>query len=204
MLNQFHKLEHGTLVIYETNGTKHAFGTSAMAKALISTTFPSERHGLQRSGLNVELHVHSPYAWIRILFTNDIGFAESFMLGEITCQDLTSFFRLLIINSDALVPESGILSSLVGAITAPLHRLSNTTEQALLNAQSHYSLSNNMFAAFLDPTMTYSAPIWLPNSDPASVNDTLEAAQVRKLHHIITEARIKAADHVLEIGTGPV
>ncbi|MCJ1403740.1 hypothetical protein MMC11_006963 [Xylographa trunciseda] len=124
------------------------------------------------------------------------------MLGEIACEDLTSFFRLFILNSAALAPRFSNLSSLTSAITAPLHRLSNTTDQALLNAQSHYSLSNDMFAAFLDPKMTYSAPIWLSISDPGAANDTLEAAQYRKLHCIIAEARIKASDHVLEIGTG--
>lgn len=32
--------------------------------------------------------------------------------------------------------------------------------------------------------------------------DTLGAAQVRKLHYTIAPAKIKAGDHVLEIGTG--
>ncbi|MCJ1420967.1 hypothetical protein MMC32_007327 [Xylographa parallela] len=173
-----------------------------MADVPSATTFSPERHGLQRLDLDVRLHVHSPDVWIRILLANDIGFAESYMLGDITCENLTSFFQLFVLNSDALALGSGMLSSLTSVITAPLHRLTNTTGQALLNAQSHYSLSNDMFAAFLDPTMTYSAPIWLPVSDPASVNDTLQAAQVRKLHHIIAQARIKASDHVLEIGTG--
>ena len=59
-----------------------------------------------------------------------------------------------------------------------------------------------MFAAFLDPTMTYSVPLWLPLSDPGSSTDTLEAAQLRKLHYTIAAARIKADEHVLEIGTG--
>ncbi|MCJ1433458.1 hypothetical protein MMC27_002820 [Xylographa pallens] len=202
VLSQFHKLEHGTLVIYEPNGTKHVFDGSTLTDAPSATTLPPERHGLQKSDLAVELHIHSPDAWIRILLTHDIGFAESYMLGEITCENLTSFFQLFVLNSAALTLGSGILSSLTSVVTAPLHRLSNTTDQSLLNAQSHYSLSSDMFAAFLDPTMTYSAPIWLPTTDPASANDTLQAAQARKLHHIIAEARIKASDHILEIGTG--
>ena len=49
--------------------------------------------------------------------------------------------------------------------------------------------------------MTYSAPLWLPPSDPGSATDTPEAAQLRKLHYTIAAARIKADDHVLEIGT---
>ena len=59
-----------------------------------------------------------------------------------------------------------------------------------------------MFAAFLSDDMTYSCPIWLPKGDPESALETLEEAQETKLQYFITQARIKGADHVLEIGTG--
>lgn len=59
-----------------------------------------------------------------------------------------------------------------------------------------------MFAAFLSEDMTYSCPIWSLVSDPKSQGETLEAAQETKLQYFITSARIKASDHVLEIGTG--
>lgn len=50
--------------------------------------------------------------------------------------------------------------------------------------------------------MTYSCPIWLPKSSPLSINETLEAAQMRKLDRFINNAHLKSTDHVLEIGTG--
>lgn len=59
-----------------------------------------------------------------------------------------------------------------------------------------------MFAAFLSDDMTYSCPIWSPVSDPMSRDETLEAAQETKLQYFICAAKIKASDHVLEIGTG--
>ena len=59
-----------------------------------------------------------------------------------------------------------------------------------------------MFAAFLSPDMTYSCPIWKPLQSPDSATETLEEAQKTKLQHFIRYARIKATDHVLEIGTG--
>lgn len=59
-----------------------------------------------------------------------------------------------------------------------------------------------MFAAFLSEDMTYSCPIWRLTSDPESANESLEEAQQRKLQYFIAQARIKASDHVLEIGTG--
>ena len=122
------------------------------------------------------------------------------MLGEVSCSDLLGFLRLFILSTKSVT--SSAFSALISTITAYLHRLSNTTSQALLNAQSHYSQSNASFASFLDPTMTYSAPLWLARGDPGSVMDTLEAAQLRKLHYTIAAARIKNGGHVLEIGTG--
>lgn len=56
-----------------------------------------------------------------------------------------------------------------------------------------------MFAAFLSEDMTYSCPIWRQNDN---VVESLEDAQMTKLHRFIDGARIKSSDHVLEIGTG--
>ena len=57
-----------------------------------------------------------------------------------------------------------------------------------------------MFAAFLSEDMTYSSAIWSLESNTAT--ETLEEAQIRKLNRHIDGAKIKASDHVLEIGTG--
>lgn len=73
---------------------------------------------------------------------------------------------------------------------------------SLLNIQAHYDISNEMFAAFLSKDMTYSCPIWKPQSSAYEEVETLEAAQMTKLNRFIDGARIKPSDHVLEIGTG--
>lgn len=70
---------------------------------------------------------------------------------------------------------------------------------SLLNISAHYDISNEMFAAFLSPDMTYSCPIWDKFGPP---DETLEEAQIRKLQVFVDEAHIKSTDHVLEIGTG--
>jgi len=78
----------------------------------------------------------------------------------------------------------------------------NSLPTALQNIEAHYDLSNDMFAAFLSEDMTYSTAIWASKSSPSSDNETLETAQLRKLHQHISGLRIKQSDHVLEIGTG--
>ncbi len=81
-------------------------------------------------------------------------------------------------------------------------RGSNNLKNARLNISAHYDISNEMFAAFLSPDMTYSSPIWLPRSNPQSETETLRDAQMRKLDRFIDNTHIKGTDHVLEIGTG--
>lgn len=72
---------------------------------------------------------------------------------------------------------------------------------ALLNISAHYDISNEMFAAFLSPDMTYSCPVWALER-PDAQEESLEEAQIRKLQIFIDDAHIKSTDHVLEIGTG--
>lgn len=100
-------------------------------------------------------------------------------------------------TADMRTPLSYLTSSMVGWA-----RASNKPLMSLANVQAHYDLSNDMFAAFLSPDMTYSCPKWLPADDAESKTDNLEKAQIRKLQEIIQQARIKETDHVLEIGTG--
>jgi cyclopropane-fatty-acyl-phospholipid synthase len=182
VLGQLHELKHSQLFVHDVDGSKHAFGPTG--------------------ALNVELHINASSAWTRLLLAHDIGFAEAYMLGELSCSDLTAFFRLFIQNAAHQASRGSLVAAFAAATSGPLHHLANTSTQSILNAQRHYSLGNDVFAAFLDSTMTYSAPIWLPVSDPAAATDDLEAAQHRKLQNALDAVRAKADDHVLEIGTG--
>ena len=57
-----------------------------------------------------------------------------------------------------------------------------------------------MFESFLSLDMTYSCAIW--SRGPPDLTETLETAQLRKIHHVIRAAQLQSSDHVLEIGTG--
>lgn len=123
------------------------------------------------------------------------------MLGEFECTDLTAFFRIFILNREALSNGSNwtsAISSSISGLLAPLNSLANST----LNISAHYDLSNDMFAAFLSADMTYSCPIWRTISSGKRPSESLYDAQMRKLDHIADQARIKSTDHILEIGTG--
>ncbi|KAI4182503.1 MAG: hypothetical protein L6R41_005948 [Letrouitia leprolyta] len=109
--------------------------------------------------------------------------------------------QIFILNREHLANGATLTSSLASTITS-LARSTNTLTNSQLNVSAHYDISNEMFAAFLSDDMTYSCPIWLPTTDPKSVFQSLEDAQDLKLQYFIKQAKLKASDHVLEIGTG--
>ncbi|OAL45294.1 cyclopropane-fatty-acyl-phospholipid synthase [Pyrenochaeta sp. DS3sAY3a] len=185
-LSQLHQgIKLGKLVLFE--------GGSSTA----STVFGSDKEGLPIAFLDV----HDEKFWVRLALFADMGFAESYMLGEFTTPDLTKFFELFILNRNHLGNGSTITAAISSGL-AGLLRGSNNLKNARLNISAHYDISNEMFAAFLSSDMTYSCPIWLPKSDPRSATETLYDAQMRKLDRFIDNTHIKGSDHVLEIGTG--
>jgi cyclopropane-fatty-acyl-phospholipid synthase len=60
----------------------------------------------------------------------------------------------------------------------------------------HYDLGNDFFALWLDASRTYSCALW------GGGDDTLEAAQERKIDHLVHGARAVEAKRVLDIGCG--
>jgi cyclopropane-fatty-acyl-phospholipid synthase len=79
--------------------------------------------------------------------------------------------------------------------------MSDTGERAQAGAspeaiQAHYDVGNRFYRLWLDPTLTYSCALW------AGDDDTLEAAQMRKLAWIAEPALRRGARSVLDIGSG--
>ncbi|KAF1948898.1 cyclopropane-fatty-acyl-phospholipid synthase [Byssothecium circinans] len=182
---QLQNIKVGKLALYDTN----------LSKA--SLVFGNEEDGAPVAVLSV----HDDKFWVRLALFADMGFAESFMLGEVSSPDLTKFFELFILNRNHL-SNGSTLTSIISTTLAGLVRGSNNLKNARLNIMAHYDISNDMFAAFMSPDMTYSCPIWLPKSDPQHLTETLEEAQMRKLDRFIDNTHLKPSDHLLEIGTG--
>jgi len=193
ILSLLRNIQIGSLAVHDTDGTVTTCGSPRRVDSQDNKTVHSAAH--------TELRVLSDMFWVRLLLFADMGFAESYMLGEVACPDITAFFKLFIQNRAYLSNGSTFTSDLAGKV-AGLIRSTNTLTNARLNISAHYDISNEMFAAFLSPDMTYSSAIWLPKNDPHSAKETLEQAQYRKLQRFIDNANIKSTDNVLEIGTG--
>jgi cyclopropane-fatty-acyl-phospholipid synthase len=135
----------------------------------------------------------------RVGATGTIGFGEAFMAGDWIADDLSAVLSAFAANMHRLVPPS--LQRLRHRV---LERLpasqDNTVEGARKNIQHHYDLSNDLFATFLDESLTYSSALF--DGDPATSTDDLAVAQRRKVDRLLDAAGVREGTRVLEIGTG--
>ncbi|MFD6182993.1 class I SAM-dependent methyltransferase [Streptomyces goshikiensis] len=127
-----------------------------------------------------------------------IGFGESYMAGEWDADDLVGTLTALASRADDLVPAPLRLLRGAWAHRRPA-RERNTLDGAGDNVRRHYDLSNDLFALFLDPGLTYSSALF--TALPATHRD-LTAAQHRKIDRILDLARVGPGTRLLEIGTG--
>ncbi|MEV0094948.1 cyclopropane-fatty-acyl-phospholipid synthase family protein [Streptomyces sp. NPDC050738] len=145
------------------------------------------------------LVVHDPDAFFRRIASGGlIGFGESHQAGEWDAPDLVAVLTVLAQNAAVLVAPS--LQRLRGlwALRQPAG-LRNTPEGSRANIQRHYDLSNDLFALFLDETMTYSSAVFrgFPAEWPL-----LASAQRRKIDRLLDLAAVGDGTRLLEIGTG--
>lgn len=128
-----------------------------------------------------------------------IGFGEAFMAGDWTCDDLTGVLSAFAANIRDLIPST--LQRLRHAVLSrqPAEQ-DNTIDGARMNIGRHYDLSNDMFKAFLDESMTYSSALY--NGDPAASTDELTTAQHCKIDRLLDATAVGAHTRLLEIGTG--
>jgi cyclopropane-fatty-acyl-phospholipid synthase len=145
------------------------------------------------------IEIHDPAAFHRRIGAQGlIGFGESYMAGEWDAPDLVAALTVLAGNAAQLIPAP--LQKLRGlwALRRPdVQR--NTPTGARSNISSHYDLSNELFALFLDDTLSYSAALF--RGFPAD-RSLLAAAQHRKIDRLLDLAEVGPGTRLLEIGTG--
>lgn len=123
-----------------------------------------------------------------------IGFGEAYQAGDWDSDDLAGVLTAFAARVTTLVPAS--LQLLRRWVDRPKPATAdNTVVNARANIQHHYDLSNDLFAAFLDESMTYSAALFAGTDD-------LYSAQLRKIDAILDSAGVGPGSRVCEIGTG--
>jgi cyclopropane-fatty-acyl-phospholipid synthase len=132
-----------------------------------------------------------------------IGLGESYMAGDWDADNLTAVMEVFAARVGTLVPEP--LQKLRALYLPRQPRKERNTEQnTRSNISRHYDLSNELFATFLDQTMTYSSALF-PESGEALKSvawDGFDAAQQAKIDRLLDKAGVGQGTRVLEIGTG--
>lgn len=146
-----------------------------------------------------EMRIVRPKAFFaRLGADTKIGFGEAYMAGDWTAGADTDLAELLAPFAErmaAIVPVP--LQKFRVFVDEKLpHHQRNSVEGSRKNIEAHYDLSNDLFAQFLDPTMSYSSA-WFESAE-----QDLESAQLRKIDGILDQAGVAAGTRLLEIGSG--
>ncbi|KAK7856578.1 tuberculostearic acid methyltransferase ufaa1 [Quercus suber] len=166
-----------------------------------------------KCSLKVVLKVHNPQFYWKIMTRADLGLADAYIDGDISFADknegLLNLFLLLIASRDSkssiskLDKRRGwwtplIFTAAIGSASYCFKHLlrQNSLTQARRNISRHYELSNELFALYLDESMTYSTGLFKRE------DEDLKVAQLRKLSSLIEKARIDEKHEILEIGCG--
>ena len=148
--------------------------------------------------------VHRPREFFRRLGAGGlIGFGESYMAGEWDCADLTALLAVFAAQVGELVPPWAQRLRRLGVRRQPRGD-DPTPGGARRNIHRHYDLSNDLFALFLDETMTYSSALFATGADgrPVAAEHLLAEAQRRKIDRLLDRAAVGPGTRLLEIGTG--
>ncbi len=180
-LNALSRFQHGELtVVVPATGERHVFGRRT-----------------PQCDVHATLEILHPQTFADAAFGGTVGGGEAYIRGQWRADDLTALVRLFVANREAMESFEGAAAYVSDPVRRVLHWLNrNSVDGSRRNISAHYDLGNDLFALFLDQTMTYSCALF-EREDMG-----LHEAQVAKLDRICRRLQLKPNDHLAEIGTG--
>jgi len=144
--------------------------------------------------VNVTLHNFKPIR--QLMLGGELGFAESYLCGHWSTDNLGNLFTLIIRNESYMAHSiSGTwVARLINGIQHWSKR--NSPRGSQRNIAYHYDLGNDFYRLWLDSSMNYSSALFDANEQ------TLEAAQLSKMQRVTELLNPKSGSRVLEIGCG--
>ena len=178
------RLDSGRIVVREPGRVERRFG-------------PGTADAYGRDAVGATVVVHDPRAYQAVLTGGSAGLGQAYAEGWWDADDLTALLRLLSRSVRRLDPIGVAARRTFGwATDAVRARRAPSLDVDRANVAAHYDLGNELFARFLDPSMTYSSA-WFGDPD-----DALLDASLRKLDRLCRGLQLSPSDHLLEIGTG--
>jgi cyclopropane-fatty-acyl-phospholipid synthase len=148
--------------------------------------------GPRDADLHATIHVRHPSFWWSLL-RGSRGLGESYAAGAWDCDDLVRLVRIAAREVTRLDRLRAPFTSLGNRLTRVPR---NTRAGARRHIGAHYDLGNELFALFLDETMTYSCGIF------ENGETSLREAQEAKLDLVCRKLELRSDDHLVEIGSG--
>lgn len=151
----------------------------------------------EKCSLRCLLTVLHPRFYSQALFGGSVGAGEAYMAGHWSSDDLTALLRIIFLNQSVFKELDSGLSRLKTPAYKIYHFLHRDSRKgSRINIAAHYDIGNDLYALFLDETLTYSCGIFeRPDS-------SLQEASIAKYDRICRKLELSSKDHVLEIGTG--
>lgn len=179
ILQLLRKLEYGALRMEFPNGESMHFGDQSHPVTLTLKNFALFGAALK---------------------SGDIGFAETFIHGDWTTDNLPGLIELFVRNRAAV--ESVIYGRWFGNLFYRIKHIFNRNSRAgsRKNIHAHYDIGNDFYTLWLDPSMTYSSALYM-NQESTGM-DSLAHAQTAKYRRIVDELQLPPQAKVLEIGCG--
>lgn len=170
-----------------------------IAEGRLEVTLPSGATRLlggRAAGPAAVVDLRSWRALLRLAAGGSGGWYEAWAAGEWTSPDPVQLFALFTHNRAGLAAPARArgASRLVRRVRHWLRR--NDRDGSRRNIHYHYDLGNDLYAAWLDPSMTYSSALF----DAPGAG--LETAQHAKLAAILARTGTHPGDAILEIGCG--
>jgi cyclopropane-fatty-acyl-phospholipid synthase len=182
------RMKRGSLRMILPDGSQETLGDPASA-------FEPKFH-------SALIHIKDPKFFKRTVLHGDIGFSESYLLGDWETDSIENVISWFILNVDDSPSLSGAKKKLFhldlfNLGNKFLHFLRRNSQRgSKKNIVEHYDLGNSFYKLFLDPTMTYSSAYF------ENLDQSLEAAQTAKVERLCQKLKLNQNDHLLEIGSG--
>ena len=159
-----------------------------------SFTVGSRLHEPLPNPNDVVIRVHRQRFFTRLLCYGNLGLGEAYMARDFEVEQgtLQDFLTILLRNRlDQRLKQQPRLALQLWAL-----QLANAWRGKWQNVQRHYDLGDDLFEAFLDPTLTYSCGyVYTPA-------DSLQELQRHKLERICRKLRLQSGDRLLDVGCG--
>lgn len=152
--------------------------------------------GGRAAGPAAQAEIYHWNALVRLARHGSVGCYEGWIAEDWDSTDPVALFELFVRNRKSLgnaARASGV-ARMVGKVAHRFKR--NSKAGAKRNIEFHYDLGNDFYSTWLDRSMTYSSALFGGN------DETLEAAQGRKIDAILDRLNLADGSRLLEIGCG--